>query len=72
MMSNLRCGTVVALGCVAVLSAAVSVDAGEEWVITTVDASGDVGDYSSIAILPSGMPAISYFDQHPLPALRRP
>jgi len=62
MMSDLGYGIVVALGCVALMSVAVSPAAAEEWVITTVDASGDVGDYSSIAIMPSGMPAISYFD----------
>ncbi len=36
--------------------------AGGPWEITTIDTSGDVGDHSSLAILPSGRPAISYFD----------
>lgn len=33
------------------------------WDITVVDSAGDVGDSSSVAILPSGNPAISYYDR---------
>lgn len=32
------------------------------WNLTTVDASGDVGQYSSLAFGPDGLPAISYYD----------
>jgi hypothetical protein len=35
---------------------------GSTWQITTVDSSGYVGGYTSLAILPSGQPAISYYD----------
>ena len=32
------------------------------WRLTTVDSTGDVGDYTSLAFTPGGQPAISYFD----------
>jgi hypothetical protein len=33
------------------------------WLIETVDTPGDVGLQSSLAILPNGQPAVSYYDQ---------
>ena len=33
------------------------------WLVETVDTVGDVGLQSSLAILPSGFPAVSYYDQ---------
>ncbi len=51
-------------GCLLIASLAVaSAWAGGSWEITTVDSTGFVGTYSSIAILPPGRPGISYFDQ---------
>ncbi|MCH8807456.1 MAG: hypothetical protein IH986_15415 [Planctomycetes bacterium] len=41
---------------------ALNARAADLWQITTVDASGDVGEYSSIAALPAGGVGISYFD----------
>ena len=35
---------------------------GAQWRRTTVDADGDVGKYSRLAILPTGSAAIVYFD----------
>jgi hypothetical protein len=32
------------------------------WSITTVDSTGSVGLYTSLAFTPSGQPAISYYD----------
>ena len=39
-----------------------STDGGLIWATTTVDATGDVGQYSSIAVNSSGVPIISYYD----------
>lgn len=36
---------------------------GDEWVKETVDSSGIVGEYASLAMSPEGLPAISYYDR---------
>ena len=40
-----------------------SAGAGDWWQITVVDAEGNTGGYGSLALLPSGDPAISYYDE---------
>ena len=35
---------------------------GTGWAVTTVEAAGDVGQYSSLKYAPDGQPAIAYMD----------
>ncbi len=37
-------------------------DSGGQWHTTVVDSDGRVGEYTSMAILPTGQPAVSYWD----------
>jgi hypothetical protein len=37
-------------------------DGSGAWTITTIDSTGNVGQYASLVVLPSGFPAVAYYD----------